>query len=56
MIYQLFQGKWEELNWHDTKKVRVKIDTIEILETKLRYNVKNKNQLCNLLIDIGYQS
>ena len=29
-------------------KVRDQIDTIEMLGTKLKYNVKNRDQICNL--------
>ena len=33
------------LNWHNIEKVKDKIDTIERLETKLKYGVKNRDQL-----------
>ena len=40
------------LNWHNIEKVRDHIDTIEMLGTKLKYGVKNRDQLCNLPIII----
>ena len=50
LTYQLFPFKWwrQGPNWHNTKKIKDQIDTIEMLGTKLKYGVKDKGQFHNL--------